>query len=265
MYGKKRVFNKRAKKPVRRVRRKSNKSLVTKSQLYRAIRRNVETKIATNQYGYTTFNSGISSTGDFITLLPSISNGNTDATRIGSSIKPLKLVIEGYVTCNTDAASGIPDAFMIGARLFCFQQKANRFTSSSSPLYNLLQNGSSTTTYSGTAMNFIQPHNNESYTFYADKKMVMLKNFGYTNNASPLSTISVTSFDRSMFQKFRIVLTQKQLPSVLNYDDNVNSTFPMNFYPILALGYSDLLAKAADTVTTKLGMEFCSTLYYEDA
>lgn len=266
MYGKKRVYRRKPTNKRRPKRgKKTSRSLVTKSQLYRAIRRNIETKIAENQYGFTTFNSGISSAGDFITLLPSIAAGNGDAARIGNSVKPLRLVIQGYICFNTDAAAGLVDAGLYGARLFCFQQKANRFTGSSSPLYNLLQNGSSTTTFSGTAMNMCQPVNKESYIWYADKKMVMKKNYGYTDNATPTSAIAITSFDNSMFRPFRIVLTQKQLPSVLTYDDSVNSTYPMNFYPILALGYANLLNKSADTITTRLGMQFCSTLYYEDA
>ena len=64
----KRPYKKRAYK--RKAVSKKGKGLVTKSQLYRAIARTVETKQATAELVYTRFNAGISSNAEMYGLLP---------------------------------------------------------------------------------------------------------------------------------------------------------------------------------------------------
>jgi hypothetical protein len=244
----------------------SKKSLVTKSQLYRAIRRNVETKIASNQYTITAFNSGINSSGDLITVLPSILNGTGQADRIGHNIKPLKLVIKGYVVYRCDATASLQDAKVLGARLFCFQDKAKRsYGITSNYNYNLLDLGGTSTNFTGTPMNYVTPHNNDQFMMFADKRMKILKPWGYVSNSSVTQANAVASFNSSIFHPFTITLTQKHLPAQLKYDDSESSSYPVNFAPYLALGYCDLLNASPDTSVTQLAMEFCATLYYEDA
>lgn len=267
----KRTFHKKPYKKVykkKSLKKTSNKALVTKSQLYRAIRRNVETKFATNQYTFTLFNSGINAIGDYITVLPQIINGTGQNNRIGHSIRPIKLVIKGYVCYNTDAlaaSSAYLSASMLGARLFLFQDKTNRCYANTVTSYALLDAGGTSTTFSGTAIQWCLPHNNDEFKFFADKRMKILKPFGYTNSTTPTNATDITSFNSSMFRPFVITLTQKHMPAVLNFDDSLSVYYPTNFSPYMALGYCDLLNKAADVVNTRLGMEFTATLYYEDA
>ena len=119
--------------------------------------------------------------------------------------------------------------------------------------------------YTGTAIQYLLPHNNDEFTFYADKRMKFLIPFGLTNNTLPTSTNACTSMDNSLFHPFTITLTQKHMPSVLKYDSSVSPIKPTNFAPYLALGYSDLFNASADTALTQLQMEFSATLYYKDA
>lgn len=259
---KKRV-NTRRKKTTRK-----GRQLVTKSQLYRAIRRNVETKMASNSYTYTTFNSGITGSSDFISILPVIANGTNQNNRVGHTIKPLKLVINGYVCYHTDSLAGSTpnqDARMIGARLFCLQDKTNRSYANTPVNFDILDVGGTSSQFSGSAINWVTPHNSDMFQFFADRRMKILKPFGWTNNSSPTSSNAITSFNNTMFHHFKITLTSKHLPGVLKFDDNESANYPVNFAPYLALGYCDLLNKSADTTSTQVAMEFVSTLYYEDA
>lgn len=248
-----------------RTKKTKNNQLVTKTQLYRAIRRNVETKIASSTYGWTLFNSTISATADRVAILPSVGQGLTQSNRIGNAIKPLKLVLRGYVAYNTNASSAFSDARMLGGRLFVYQDKLVKNYNNAIDNFQLLNLGGTSGTFDGTVLNYLAPHNNEMFKFFADKRMKFLKPFGQTSNGAPSSTNAITGMDNSLFHPFTITLTQKHLPSVLQYDVTESTNNPVNFAPYLSLGYCDLLNNSADVLLTQLGISFVSTLYYEDA
>jgi len=246
--------------------KKSTKvSAPIRSYINRAIHRNEETKLSSNQYTLANFNGKIDSPGDLITLLPQVVAGTGQNNRIGSKIRPTRLEITGYVIYQAQNGNLNNDARMLGARLFCLQDKATRSYANAISNYNLLDLGGSSTEFQGTAMNWVSPHNKDQFIFYADRKMKVLKPYGYTNSSSPSSSVSITGMDSSMFHPFKIVLTQKQLPAVLTYDEVDSLAYPTNFSPVLALGYCDLLNNAADVTSTQLAMEFNATLYFKDA
>lgn len=248
-----------------RAKKSSKVSAPVKSYVNRVIRRNEETKFSSNQYTLTGFNSGISAVGDLVTVLPQVVVGTGQNNRIGNKIRPTRIEITGYVMIQTSQVSGLNDAFLLGGRLFCFQDKTSKSYANSISNYNLLNLGGSSTNFTGTAMNWVSPHNNEQFKFFADRKMVFMKPFGYTNNGTPSSTTSITGMDKSIFHPFKIVLTQKDLPAVLTYDQTDDLAFPTNFSPYIALGYCDLTDASPDTAVTKLKMEFNATMYYKDA
>lgn len=246
--------------------KKSTKiSAPVRSYVNRAIRRNEETKFSSNQYSLTAFNSSISNSADLTIVLPTVSVGTGQNDRIGNKIRPIRLEITGYVCYYTNATTGNNDARMLGARLFCFQDKTTRSYANNIYNYHLLNLGGTSNTFTGTPLNWVSPHNSEQFTFYADKKMTIMKPWGLTNNSTPTVSNAITGMDKSMFHPFKIVLTQKQLPAVLNYDQTDSLGYPTNFAPYLALGYCDLMGVSPDSVTNQLVMEWNSTLYYKDA
>lgn len=253
------------KKPVRRPRaRKASIPTAIKSYVNKTINRNEETKMATQTFNIAGFNSGITTLADFNQLIPSISTGSVQNARVGVAIKPVKLVVKGYIIYKTDTNLG---ARMIGTRMFCFSDKSvsNYATALAAGVnYNLLDNGGTSNNFTGTALNYMQPVNKDLFKFYADKKHTILKPYGYTNTLSPGST-DLTAMDKSMYQPFTITIPASKMPKVLKYDDTLSSGFPVNFAPWLAVGYSDLLGYTADTTNTQIIMEYVSTLYYKDA
>lgn len=253
----------------KKIRKTGKNKLVTKSQLYRAIRRNVETKVATALGSFTGYNSAISATGDFQTLLPTIAQGTGQNQRIGVKVKPLKLVIRGYWCYNSDAISNnvyYQQASMLGVRHMIFQDKTTKFYSNGIYNYNLLDAGGAPTTYNGTVINHLLPHNSDQFHFFYDKSSKILKPFGYTNSVTSLQANDISSFHSSMYHPFVITLTAKDMPANLIFDDTPSSSnYPLNFAPHMALGYCDLMNKSADTAVTRVAMDWTATLYYEDA
>lgn len=251
------------------VRRPKKRAVKKRTPLAKLVKQIVmkqeETKFTTTTYSFTNFNSAINAVGDNIPVLPPLLNGTSQSGRIGSAVKPLKLVIRGYIAYKTDAYQG---ARMLGTRLFCYSDKSvSSYTvaTSAGPNYRLLDVGGTTSNFTGSAMDYILPHNTDAFRWYADKKHTIMKPFGLTNTLSPTATGDITSMDKTMFRPFTIVIKGSKLPANLIYDDSLSTNQPVNFAPYLAVGYCDLLNYLPDTATTQIGMEWTSTLYYKDA
>jgi len=238
--------------------RKSN-ALVTKNVLYKAINSHQETKVVTTELAYTLFNSGISSNTEYYGVLPSILAGTTASQRIGDEVRPIRLEIRGYISMSSSIESAA--AFM--SRMFCFQDKQVRsYTLGSSTSVNLLQFGAVTTAYTGALLDQTRPKNTDRFRFFCDRKHTFLKPYGYITGS--LSGSAITDSAPSLVKYFTITLTQKHMPARLKFTDQ-STTFPVNFAPFIALGYAGANNETPDTLTTKIGMSFTSTLYYKDA
>jgi len=250
----------------RGVKKSSKVPYVVKSYVHRAISRSEETKIASFGYTLAQFNAGITANADLIKVLPPVTLGTDSGFRIGHQIRPIRLVIRGYVCYDTQAVSALPDARMLGARLFCFQDKTSKSYANAIYNFNLLEEGDGTSgQFTGQAIQYVRPHNTDQYVWFCDKKMAIRKPWGLTNNVTPTVTNAITSMNGSLFHPFTIVIGPKHLPAKFIYDQADDSNYPTNFAPQLALGYADLLGAGADTSTTQVKMEFESTLYYKDA
>lgn len=241
-------------------------SVAVKQYVQRAISRSEETKMVSQTYELTGFNAQILSVADIITCLPPIVLGTSQKQRVGQKITPIRMEIRGYVCYNTPALVGNYDARMLGARMFVYQDKANKcYTQSAVDNYNLLNLGGTSSTFTGTPMNWITPNNKLLFNFYADKKMTLLKPIGMTNNSAPSINNGISGMDKSLFHPFTIILDKKKLPATLIYDEYESASYPINFAPKVSLGYCDLLNVAPDVVNQQIAMEFCCTLYYKDS
>ena len=255
------------KKVVRRRKRKTTRR--PRTNLMRAVKqivmKNTETKQATLQYNTTAFNSGINGPGDQMQVLPPVGVGTSQYQRIGASIKPIKLVIRGFIQYKTDNNAG---ARMIGVRQFCYSDKTvssygtNTLAGSN---FQLLDIGSSSQNFTGTSLNYNTPHNKDQFRFYSDRKHVIMKPYGLTNTLSPSATTELTSVDKSMYKSFIITIPASKMPANLKYDDTNSISQPVNFAPFLSVGYCDLLGYTGDTTNTQILTTWVSTLYYKDA
>lgn len=230
-----------------------------KSTLHRA----AETKMASVTLTMTGFNSSIGSS-DLARLLPVIQQGVAQNTRIGSEIKPVKLVVRGYCVYHSD--SYYP-AVMLGVRIFMYQNKSVRSyaTPLSSVNVNLLDNGGDGTTFNGTVANWLSPHNTDQFNFYKDSKYKVFKSYGLTDTSVAVN--SLTEINGSLFHSFThtIYPGKNGFPTTLKYDNASGSNeYPTNFAPYWSLGYANLLNYGPDALDTQINASFVSTLYYED-
>lgn len=237
-------------------------STAVKTYVKTTLHKAAETKQASTTLALTGFNSSIG-TSDFQKLLPIITQGTSQNSRIGSEIKPIKLVIRGYFVFNSYS---YPNAIMLGARMFVFQQKQIRSYANPPTEINLLDLGGDGTPYTGSALDYCTPHNNDAFYFYADKKKQVLKPYGYTDITGP--TNSMTDIEPSMFHAFTITIKPgtNGFPTILKYDNSSGSNqYPTNFAPYWAFAYSNLLNFSPDFLNTQISAQFVSTLYYEDS
>jgi len=244
-------------RPKRSVPRSIN-SIVSK-----ALTRQMETKLASNQYTLTGFNSATNNVGDVISCMPGILQGTGQGARIGASIRPMKLVIRGYISYQTDDYEG---ARMLGTRLFCYSDRSasgQPTITASGPNYQLLDIGGSATPFTGQTIQYNMPHNTDLFKWYADKKHVIYKPRGLTNTLS--GTSDIASMHSSLYKPFTITIPASKMPSQLRYDDSYSTNNPVNFAPLISIGYCDLLGYAPDTTVTQINMTFVATLYYKDA
>jgi len=237
-----------------------------KTYVQRTINRNMETKVVTTTYGYTGFNSSIQSAGDNIAILPQLLSGTAQNQRIGESIRPVKLVIRGYIIYRANA---VQTPVMLGLRQFVYRDKSVNcypVATAAGINFNLLEEGGTALTFDGSTNRYNLPHNKEQFQFYKDKKMRVLKAWGYTDPSfGTSSTTAMLSLHESMYHPFTITLTQKQLPAVLKYDPQLSSSYPLNFAPYMAVGYCNLQNATPDVGTQQIAMNWTASLYFKDA
>jgi len=255
-------------KPKRKARKSTKPKMTLAKQIKQVVYRESETKMNSTSTSFQGFNSAISVTGDYQYIMPVLNVGTGPNNRIGDTIKPIRMVIEGYIAYRMDVSGGgvAPEqSRLIGARLFVFQDRSTRAYQNNTFNYNLLDYGGTSENYTGTVLNWIAPHNSTQFQFFADKKYKILKPYGYTNVDWDTPSVPVIqNMNTTLFHKFKIVIPASKMPSKIKYDTADSSNTPVNFCPMIACGYSDLLGYAADSVTTQIGMAYRSTLYYKD-
>lgn len=253
---------KRQSKATTGVRRKPYKKRAVKLNIKTAIKtyiaKSQETKTVSTTLSNTAFNSAIGTTSEYFVVCPAIVQGVGQTQRIGESVIPQKIVVRGYINFR---ANQIQSAQELIARLFCFQDKSIKsYDKVSSCSLNLLDTGGAGSTFTGTLLNMCAPHNNDKFTFFADRKHTFLKPFGYSNNG--VVTSAMTSMNSSLVWFFNITLDKKHMPATLKFD---GSDYPLNFCPLIALGYSYAQDDSPDTLSTQINMAYNTTLYFKDA
>lgn len=236
-----------------------NKSMV--KQIKRILHQDVETKVATNEWPLTIYNSGISATGDMGKLVPNISQSTLENGRVGDQIRGQKLDIRGHIIMNV--GYNIAADARIGVRVMILQPKNlldyNSVFGGATWLSNILKRGSGTFAFTGIISDLYSDINTDAVTKYYDKTFIMTSPYipsGATSTTQDLNKTTVKLFRKT------INLRNK----CLKYDVNVSGGIqPTAYSPTLLIGYAHLDGSAPDTLFTQLSAQWNSNLYYEDA
>lgn len=231
--------------------------------IQRVINKNVETKQAFTLMAPTSFNAGISGTGDVLALIPGISNGSFDNQRIGDQIQAKSMKIQGAVVWNPSAAIfGSYNSARIAVRIMIVQPKAYNNQSdvtsfSSTWMPTLLKRGGTTVAFTGTLNDLWTPINTDAITKYYDR--IYYLNGYYNTGPSNVQLIGST-------RQFTARLKFRGAGKRFRYDANFSSgILPTNFAPVMIIGYANMNGTGPDTVSTAITVQYDSTLLYKDA
>lgn len=213
------------------------------------------------------FNSGIDSVGDLIQVLPGISQGVAENQRIGNQIRAKNLNIKGYLKLDVNDINDSTKLPNIVARMMVVTMKnAQNFTDAqgaSPKIGTLLKKGGTTVAFSGLLSDIYAPLNRDVFTVHYDKRFYLNQSYVNATGPSPPSTI-ISQDVKNTVKFFNINIKCKN--RLLRYDEDVSGDIlPSNFGPFLLLGYSYLDGSSPDVLSTPLGLQFDSTLNYEDA
>lgn len=217
------------------------------------------------------FNSGINSSGDMLRVCPNIGQSVLDNGRIGDQIRSKRLNIKGYLKLNINAASGtagdsttLPNVI---ARMMIVSIKSrSSYTDAAAGagfLSTLLKKGGTTVGFTGLLSDINAPINTDVFTVHSDRKFYLNQDYVNSIGASVPSQYLAQDIKNTV-KFFNINVRCKN--RILKFDEDVGGGVePTNFAPLLLLGYAYLDGTTIDTVSTNLGLQYISTLDYEDA
>ena len=267
-------YPKNGKKFVKKAPRKrayAKKALPSKSltkMVQKIIHKDAETKQAfTNTVSQIQlFNSGINSSGDIQLLMPSVAIGANDYQRIGDQIRAQSLTIKGHFISRFVTTNGATyfNNCRIGVRMFIVRPKSypsqGQLVGNASTWQGiLLRKGGTTTGFTGLISDLYAPVNTDAITCLYDKTFYVQN--PYSNGLITADPNLVMPTGTTKFFSKTIKLNNK----LLKYDTGIDSGLtPVDYNPVLIIGYSYLDGSTADAVSTQIGMSFTSLLNYED-
>lgn len=228
----------------------------------------VETKQAfTGNNTLINFNSGINAAADYQQIVPSIGQGTGDSQRVGSKITAQKLNIRGYLRMvlndtvdSTSSQSAIVRLMVVSNRSIANWEQAS---ANGTWLSTLLKKGGTTSAFTGAISDLYAPINRDAFIVHYDKRFYLNQAFLNSIGASPPSTV-VSQDIKNMIKFFNINIKCKN--KVLKYDNTISSINPLNFSPMLVLGYvKPDNADSPDTLTTRVGLQYDSVFNFQDA
>lgn len=222
--------------------------------------------LTSNNSNLTYFNSGINSTADMLQVFPNINTGTNSNERIGREIIAKRFNIKGYVRLDTNTTFNdyaLPQV-LCRMMIVTLKNKPNYTdaTSSSTPLGALLLKGGTTTNFTGILSDINAEINTDVWTVHSDRKFYLSQD-ALIQPAGSSATSQAVNTSRAV-KFFNIPIRCKNRK--LQYDYNISSgLLPVNYGPILLLGYSFLNATSPDVVSARVGLHFETRFDYEDA
>lgn len=181
-----------------------------RSVVRREVARLAENKIIEGTSGNVAFAQSITPTSCY-PLIPNISQGNTQGTRVGNKVRVRNAVLRMSLTISNQAASVTPTYVDI----YIFKYKPIKaYPNNVMPtgsMNNFLQAGSTSTSYTGAISDGLRPVNKDLFILKYRKRLCM---FNPNNTASFVGATATFNPNRS----YNINIT-KYINKVLNYDD----------------------------------------------
>ena len=163
-------------------------------------------------------------------IIPNITQGNTQGTRVGNQVKTRKLMLRMSITVNNQSTIYTP-AYV---DVYIFKYKpANYYPTASLPgtsMLNFLQAGSTSTQYTGQQLDGLRDVNSDVYTLCYRKRLLLynpLNGTGVQASTGSINPCYTASWDLTKFVK-----------KTLHYDDSTSYVTNDNLW--LGIGSSRL-------------------------
>lgn len=259
-YGKKR--SPRGRKPyVKRARKYAKKvSAAVKTYVKRTISAKLENKqhiSYASSLNVTTVNGVTGSAGNFLSLIPPLTQGVNEAHRIGNEVSPKSGVIRGTISLKPSVTGSLTQPVYLKMWLVSYKMKSypNALLANCLDFFNY--GGSTSSSFQGTLLDLHADVNQEVWKVHATKTVLMgtpsfvfsSSTAGYTANANPCFNFS---FNWGKYIKKKLLFDDS-----LNGNTCTNSQIYLISQPVSADGLSSNITPCAITYVSKF--------IYEDA
>lgn len=211
-----------------------------------------ETKQITAGYD-TYFNSGISSTSEFYSLIPALSQSVNDYGRVGNKISARYINLKGLLSY--ELASLQTNNFPIFAEVFIFSDKIQRSQNTAAHDYKLLNLSGSSVAYDGTQFYATLPFNTDEFQLIKRKKYRLAYNW-----APGSSSTTFTEITAPLQRWVELSINMKDM--LLDYESQT-ATLPDNHNIWMAVGFCQYTNTTQSVAP--LRFQWSSTMYYRDA
>jgi len=210
------------------------------------------------------FSSAITSTSELYACIPQTSQGTSDHNRIGDSISPTS----AYINLNMVATSATDmQPWDVTAHVFVLSAKQVKYMDNLSavPITELIDNGQGNAiSFDGTLPTTLFKVNTAGFTVHAHRKVRLVKNFGWSNNATgvpptgvPQGSIVVDS------RAYANVKIKVPLPKKLRYIRDL-ANYPDNSAPFLCIGWVRNDASGDTAAHTFIEVEGKVHMFFKD-
>lgn len=229
------------------------KRLINRSEETKQVSRAVCNKIL--------FNAGITSSTEVYDVLPVMQQGTGNFQRIADKVSAKSLIVRGTVSINFNESRALTPE----VHVFIVSHKSKKS-------YDSLNAGSSAgrqqivdklidagngndIRFDGEVYPSLLPLNRKLLHVHSHKVLKLASSHGALANEH-------TSDDTIRFKRFSIKL---KCPKVLTYDASISTDNPVNFAPVMMIGYVYPDGTYSEVITTPILATVSSTLYYDDA
>lgn len=196
-------------------------------------------------------NSGATGGFNYLALIPDISQGTTEQTRIGNQVKPVSLNLRMNIQNKVYNATTNPSYHNTYRVLIISFRKQNAFTTADIT-NNLFNVGSSSVGWQGTLLDAMLPVNTTIFKVHYDRVV------------SLSSPVDANVNDARPFQKSLSFYLKNCLPKTIKYNDAVGTPTNCNLYMIMTAVASD--GSTGSVSATAMGsFSYVSRFIYEDA
>lgn len=228
-----------------------------------------ESKQAFLQPAYQNYNSAISGLADVNRIIPNISTGSSDFSRVGDQIRAQKLTFDAIIQFPPIVSTTLhnsPGLARIAVRAMIVTPKsypnwASASTAPSDWTQWLLKTGGTTHGFDGNVSDLYAKVNTDAITCHYNKVIYMNQPYVLHNGSTTDVAMSTAGLTRHIRKVFNL------RNSLFKYDANVDGGLtPTNKGMFFVVGYCYTDGSTSpDIVTTRVRAQYTSILDYEDA